>query len=212
MRGKVRGNPWLDIWVRPRDTIRHIVSTNPKYGFLALCALNGFPMAMNFAQSMSLGLALPTWALIIGAFIVCGFLGFVSISLSSLLILWTGKWIGGMGNYTTIRSAVAWSNVPNFITSLTWLALLAVFGGLVLNQGFSETSFVGYQAGIVFIIFLIQSIVSIWGFIILLKTVAEVQEFSVWRALLNVVIPFIIVVALIWLVGWLIWGTSSIVK
>ena len=212
MRTKVNGNPWLNIGVRPRDTIRNIVATNPKYGFLALCAFNGFPMALSFAQSISLGLTLPTWALVIGALLVCGFLGFISISISSALLLWTGRWLGGTGNYSTIRAAVAWSNVPNFITSLTWLALLAIFGGLVLNQGFSETTFVGYQAGAVFLIFLIQSIVSIWGFIILLKALGEVQGFSVWRALLNVIIPFVIVVVVVWLVGWVIWGTSSIVK
>ena len=212
MRTKVNGNPWLNIWVRPRDTIRNIVATNLKYGFLALCAFNGFPMALSFAQSISLGLTLPTWALVIGALLVCGFLGFISISISSALLLWTGRWLGGTGNYSTIRAAVAWSNVPNFVTSLTWLALLAIFGGLVLNQGFSETTFVGYQAGAVFLIFLIQSIVSIWGFIILLKALGEVQGFSVWRALLNVIIPFVIVVVVVWLVGWVIWGTSSIVK
>jgi len=46
----------------------------------------------------------------------------------------------------------------------------------------------------------------------LLKTLGEVQGFSAWKALLNVVIPLVIVVAAIWLVGWIIWGTSAIVK
>lgn len=208
----LRMNPWLSIWVQPRETMREILDTNPKYGFLILCAFYGFPMAMSFAQSFSLSSVVPTWSIVIAALVLCTFLGFVGIYISTWLLYVTGKWIKGTGSFQDIRSAVAWSNVPNVVTSITWLILLGFFGGQVFSKGFSETTFVGYQAGVVFLVFLVQSIVSIWGFIILLKTLGEAQGFSAWRALLNIAIPFVIVVALAWIVGWAIWGTSSIIK
>jgi hypothetical protein len=205
-------NPWLSIWVQPRETIREIIDSNPNYKLFVLCALYGFPMAMSFAQSFSLCTKFPTWSIVVAGLILCTFLGFIGISICSWLLHVTGKWIKGTGTFQAIRAAVAWSNVPNAVTSLTWFILLGFFGGQVFCRGFSETAFVGYHAGIVFLIFLIQSIVSIWGFIILLKTLGEAQGFSAWKALLNVAIPFVIVVALSWLVGWAIWGTNSIVK
>ncbi len=212
MARKLERNPWLSIWVQPRETIREIINFDPKYKLFVLCALYGFPMAMSFAQSFSLSSQFPTWSIVIAALVVCTFLGYIGISISTWLLHVTGKWIKGSGTYQTIRAAVAWSNVPNAITSLTWFLLLGIFGGKIFCREFSESTFIGYQAGVVFLIFLIQSIVSIWGFIILLKTLGEAQGFSAWRALLNIAIPFVIVVALAWLVGWAIWGTSSIVK
>ena len=81
---------------------------------------------------------------------------------------------------------------------------------MLFRSEFSETQFIGFQAGIVFLVFLVQTIVSIWGFIILVKALGEVQGFSAWKALLNVIIPFLIVVAIIWLVGWVMQGASTI--
>lgn len=208
----IEGNPWLSIWVRPRETIRAIVESNPSHKLYWLCALYGLPMAMSFAQSFSLSSVLPMWATLFGALILCTFLGFIGISISSWLLHFTGRWIGGAGSYKSVRAAVAWSNVPNIVTVITWFILLALFGDKVFCRGFSEMSFVGYQAGVIFLIFLLQSIVSIWGFILLLHTLGEVQGFSAWKALLNVIIPFVIVVGLAWLVGWVLWGTGNIVK
>src|SRR5690349_1209616 len=174
-RGNLTRNPWFSIWIQPRETIREIIETNPKYRLFVLCALYGFPMAMSFAQSFSLGSQFPSWSLVIVGLIICTFLGFIGISISTWLLYVTGKWIKGSGTFQTIRAAVAWSNVPNAVTSITWLILLVVFGGRIFYREFSEMTFVGYEAGVVFFIFLVQSIVSIWGFILLLKTLGEAQ-------------------------------------
>jgi hypothetical protein len=210
MAKKAEGNPWFGIWTEPRQTIRSIVKTDPKFGFVVLSAIYGLPMALNLAQNFSLGNVLPVWAILIGSLIVCTFLGMIGISISTWLLQFTGRWIGGKGSFQTIRTAVTWSNVPNIVSILMWIVLLGIFNGAVFNKQFSETQFIGYEAGIVFVIFLLQAIVSIWGFIILLQGLGEVQGFSAWKALLNVLIPFVIVVAIIWLVGWALFGTGTI--
>jgi len=210
MSKKVQGNPWLSVWTQPRQTVRSIVNTDPKYGFVALSAIYGFPMALNLAQNFSLGGRVPLWSILIGSLIVCIILGMIGISISTWLLHVTGRWIGGKGNYQTIRTAVAWSNVPNIVTTLMWVVLFGVFGGLVFSKQFTEMQFVGFQAGIVFIIFLIQAVISVWGFVILLQGLSEVQQFSLWKALLNVLIPFVIVVGIFWLAGWALFGTGTI--
>ncbi len=210
METKVEGNPWLEIWVRPKETIRKIITVDPKYKYWILCVLYGLPMGLNMAQSSSLAAHVPMWAVVIGALIVSGLLGWIGITVTTALLFWTGKWIGGTGRFDTVRTAVAWSNVPNIITTITWVALIAVFGTQLFCKDFAETPFFGYEAGTVFLVFLLQSIASIWGFIMLLNGLSEVQGFSLWRAVLNVIIPFLIVVAAIWLVGWVMWGTAHI--
>lgn len=205
-----QGNPWFTIWTEPRKTIRSIVQTDPKYGFVALSVLYGLPLALNLIQSFDLTTIIPVWAAILGALIVCTFLGMAGISIGAWLLQITGRWIGGKGDFQNVRSAVAWANVPNFVTILLWLVLLGVFGTQIFSKHFSEMQFVGYQSGILFLVMLLETIVSIWGFIILLNTLAEVQEFSIWKALLNVIIPFVGLVAITWIIGWAFWGSGAI--
>jgi len=210
MAKSVQKNPWLSIWTEPRKTIRSIVDTDPKFGYLLLCAVYGLPLAFNLVQNFALATVVPIWAILLGSLVVCTFLGMVGISISSWLVHIFGRMIGGKGNFQEIRAAVAWSNVPNFVTVFMWFVLLGVFGPQVFNKNFSEMQFVGYQAGILFLVMLLESIVSIWGFIILLSTLREVQGFSIWKAILNVVIPFVVVVAVIWGTAWMFSGTGTI--
>ncbi len=201
--GSTKSNPWLSIWIEPRKTIRTIIDTNPKSHFVLLSAAYGLPIVLNFAQSFSLGTTLPLWAILIASLILCVFVGMIGISVSAWLLKVTGRWIGGKGNFQEIRAAVAWSNVPSFVSIFMWAVLIIVFGMQVFNREFAEMTFVGYQAGVVFLIFLVQTVVSIWGFIILLKVLGEAQKFSAWRALFNVLIPFVIVVACVAALTWI---------
>lgn len=203
-------NPWLSIWTQPKKTIRAIVNTDAKMGFLILCAIYGLPLAFNLAQSFAFSTSVPVWAILVGSLVVCTFLGVIGISISAWLLHFTGRYLKGKADYTAVRAAVAWSNVPNIVTIGMWVLLLIVFGGNVFNKDFSQGQYFGYQAGILFIVMLVESVVSIWGFIILLNALAEVQGFSIFRALLNIIIPFIVVVAVIYFAGWFIWGTGAI--
>lgn len=191
MAGKL--SPWFTIWVRPRDTIRAIVQTNPKAQFLVLSAVYGFPMLLQIAQNLSLGQTMSTGGIILIALILATFLGAAVISAISGLLCWTGSWIGGKASYTQVRAAVAWSNVPNVVNLLVWLLLAAKFGTSLFMRNFAEMSFVGPELTIVFFGFLLQVVVSVWGFILLLKTLGEVQGFSTWKALLNILIPLFMV-------------------
>jgi hypothetical protein len=210
MVSRAKGNPWLSIWTEPRKTVRSIVNTDPKFGFVVLSAVYGFPMALNLAQNLSLGASIPIWAIMIGALIVCTIFGMIGISISSWLLHFTGRWIGGKGTFHTIRTAVVWSNVPNIVAILMWIVMITAFGRAVFINTFSSSHFMGTQAGIIFIVFLLQSIASIWGFVILLQGLGEVQGFSAWRALINILIPFVIVVAILWLIGWALTATGPI--
>src|SRR5271155_3533047 len=100
---KLSGNPWLKIWVQPRETIRAIVKTNSKKYFALLSAFYGFPMLLQFSQNLSLGETLPSYAILFIALVLSTFAGMLGITIISWLVHWTGKWIGGEGNFDKIR-------------------------------------------------------------------------------------------------------------
>lgn len=195
-------SPWARIWFEPQETMRTIISTDPSKGFFFLCCIYGFPLALNFIQSFGLVETVPLWALLIGALLLCPFVGMVGIYISTWLLHFTGRLIGGKGNFAQVRAAVAWSNVPSIVTVALWFFLLAVFGGRILGREFAHAQLVGHEAGILFLTMLVEMVISIWGFVILLNGLVAVQGFSIWRAFLNVILPFGALVILAWLVGW----------
>jgi hypothetical protein len=201
---KLEVNPWLSIWVKPRDTIRRIVQFDPKYRFLILSFLYGLPMLLHTAQNISLGEDLSYTWIVIGAVLIATFLGMLGIIIASGLLYWTGKWIGGTGTYQAIRSAVAWSNVPNIVTVVIWAVLIFIFRDKLFLDEFQDMQFVGSDMLIVSGALFLEAVAAIWSFIILVKALGEVQGFSAWKGVLNVLIPFFLIGIFLWLVTWLI--------
>lgn len=204
--GTWRKRAWLRMWVEPKETIREIVSSDPKRGFLPLSIIYGLPIALNLIQSLALSTMVPLWAVLLGSLVLSPFLGMAGILVSAWLLEWAGRLLGGVGRFPQIRAAVTWSNLPGVVTIAMWLLLLGLFGARALDRDFAQAQFVGYQAGVLFITMLIEMVASIWGFVILLNTLSEVQRFSLWRAFFNVAIPFVAVVCVVWLLSWALYG------
>ena len=203
MGDKLTVNPWIGMWVRPRETIRAILSYNKSYLLILLYWLYGFPLILQFAQNISLGDKLSAGAILGIAAVGAIALGFIGMNLGAALFTWTGRWIGGSGSFQDIRAAVAWSSVPNVIAIAIWLIQLGVFGNKIFSLSFFAMPLVGMELTITYLCSIISIVIMVWGIVILLKAIAEAQQFSAWKALLNVVLPFIVIFiglkVLVWL-------------
>ena len=193
MENELNVNPWLKIWTSPRETIRAIIQYNPSYRLILLYWVYGFPLLLQMAQNFSLGERASLMGIFGGALVLAMLVGAVGINLGSALFYWTGKWIGGVGSYREVRAAVAWSSVPSIVNSGLWLILLGVFKGYLFTHQFLAAQFVGVQMAVIFVATVMQLALAIWGFVILLQTIGEAQRFSAWKALLNVLLPIIVV-------------------
>lgn len=200
MAKKLGVNPWLKMWVEPRKTIRAIVSYDPKYRFPVLSGIYGFPMMLHIAQNLNLGTYYTPVAVLIVALLLSVFAGMLGIIITSALLVWTGRWIGGKASFLNVRAAVGWSNIPNIVNIVMWLVMIGYFGGLAFNRNFPQLPYAGGELTVVFIVFLVQFIMSVWSFFMLLFSLSEVQGFSAWKALLNVIIPSVMVVIVVWLI------------
>ncbi|MCI5137533.1 MAG: hypothetical protein D3922_03760 [Candidatus Electrothrix sp. AR1] len=104
--------------------------------------------------------------------------GIIWLYISSVLIHWTGEGSGGQASTEDIRAAIAWASIPMLWTSLFLQPLLALFGQQPSPEGNSSTP-------ILIGLGLIQNIAEMWAFVVFLKSLAQVQRFSVWDALCN---------------------------
>ena len=192
MGGRFEFNPWLTIFVKPRKTIRAIVDFNPNFRLLALSAIYGFCSLLGVAQNFGLGdkkeMILTLWPLILLAPVW----GYLVFSFSSWFVFVMGKLLKGQGTYREVRSAYAWSNVPLIANALLWVFLIAVFRSSL----FSETALKGILTqgssllliGVVFS----QLIFSLWGLIIYVVSLSEVQRFSILKTLVNLFLAFLL--------------------
>lgn len=200
---KLSVNPWIGMWVRPRETIRAILSYNKSYLLMLLYWIYGLPLLLQFAQNFSLGDQYSLGMILGGSAVLAILFGFIGINLGAWLFKVTGRWIGGAGSFQDVRAAVAWSSVPNVISIAIWLTQLAMFGNKVFSIMFFSMPLIGMELTVTYICSIISVVIMIWGLVILLKAIGEAQQFSAWKALLNVFLPFIVIFIGLKLLIWL---------
>jgi hypothetical protein len=95
------------------------------------------------------------------------------------------------------------------VAIIVWGILIWSFKNQIFMAEFDEMNFAGGQATLLTGTLIVQTIIAIWSFIILVKGIGEVQGFSAWKGVLNVLIPFFMVGIFIWGVSWLFWAFSG---
>ncbi|MBI5687302.1 MAG: YIP1 family protein [Verrucomicrobia bacterium] len=191
-------NPFLTIWLSPRETIRRIVEWNPNYWVIALACLAGIGQAFDQASMKNIGDETPT-ALIFAIALVAGpLVGLLQLWIGYQLIRWTGRWLGGMASREHLRTALAWGYVPA-VFALTLLIPEWLIAGPELFT--KQTPHLNAHPGLLMFLKALGAVggmLGIWSIVTTCHTVAEVQGYrSAWRGLANLLLPFTLVIGLI---------------
>ena len=191
----VTSNPILSIWTRPRETVRNLLIADPTRYVLLWAVLAGIEQvllraATNRQPAPSLPIAI-TAVLVIGSS-----WGLLVLWLGSLLVRWTGGWMGGTASGQHLRTALSWACIPTVTALLLWIPRLLVFGPNIL---LGSTRDQGDAPGpLLFSLALayVNLILGVWGTVLACNTVAEVQGFrSAWQGLANLIVAGLIVFA-----------------
>jgi hypothetical protein len=202
--------PWIAIWMSPRETIKKIVDRDPHNQVILLGALAGSLSFLNFFLSAALGFLptappkllipyLPILTLLspfIGAI-----LGVLSLYASALMMDWSGRALGGVGNAVTVRAALAWSMVPEVCFSIAMLLILLGSGvwqalypvlpdpnaGVPVNSAAAQFT---PSRGV-------ELIISVWSFVLMLHCVGQVHRFSAWKSLLAFLLPGAVIAGIV---------------
>lgn len=188
-----RFNPFFSMWLQPRYTMRRILD-GKRGPVILLAALGGIADALARISERN-GDGINTLIGVISMATFSGIIGgIIGIYILSALLKFTGKWIGGRGTYEDVLTAVAWSNVPTIWSLPVWAMGMFIFGidffkdaSLILQA----SMFLNIISWILSIIFML---LGIWSIFISIKCVAEAQQFSSWKALLNFILSFVIVI------------------
>lgn len=189
-------NPWRDIWTKPRATIQSLVLKNPSYGFKRLSWIYGFTIALSLSKLFSLITLYSLWVIVLGSLLLGIVFGAIAITISTYILYWCGRFIGGNASFKQMRCVVAWSNLPVLINVLIWILLISIFKEQVFYADFSVKVALAHKTGLFLLVMLGQSIAAICSFVILIQGLREVQGFSIWKGLLNIII-FIVALAIL---------------
>lgn len=189
-------SPWLWMWTRPRETIQAIVDRSPNYRFFLLSFLAGFPTAMQLAQVYGLAgsfsfpiimLFILLAAIPLGAFWIC--------MMGGLLYL-TGKWLGGKASFAETRAALAWSSALMWIFfAISCITLLVYYGIHWFSPTWINMPISQSMMYVALLLWSVHIIAILWSLYVLVHALAQVQGFSVWKSLSNILLS-----------GVLLWG------
>jgi len=189
---------YKNIWQQPRATMAHIVETNPTQYVVLLAALGTIAQGLGDNSLLDLYNQLnQNLSLAVGIKVtLSAALGIIGLYILACLLDWTGKWIGGTASQEHIRCAIAWGMSPLLVTLPVWAFLISYFGVDVFNLGSEATT----TAPGIFVFLPCQLallIINIWSIFTILKSLAQVQGFSAWRALANYLLVMLIFVAVV---------------
>ncbi|MBI5821045.1 MAG: YIP1 family protein [Verrucomicrobia bacterium] len=189
-------SPFLTIWLSPRETIRRIVEWNPNYCVTWLACLAGVGQVLDRSALRNLGDTMPLALFFAIAFVLGPLIGVLRLWISSCLIGWTGRWIGGTASLQQLRVAVAWGMTPEVFALLLFIPAWLIAGRELFTK---HTPYLDAHPGLLMMLAAIgavELILGIWSYAITCSTVAEVQGYrSAWRGLGNLVLALAVIIA-----------------
>lgn len=209
IKSKLDFNPWSAILTKSKKTIQAIVKINPNFHLLLLSFIYGFGAILGLAQNMKLGEKLDLISIIIPTIILAPLWGYIAFSVSSWFVFFTGKWLGGKAPFKHIRAAAAWSNVPSLVSSLLWILLIAFFGLKLFGDFTVKATFTTSQIWMVFSVMFVQLVASIWSLVIYINALSQVQNFSILRAISNIILSALVVIIILLIIVLVVKGGCS---
>jgi hypothetical protein len=194
--------PWRTIWFSPRRTIRALLDAEVRPSLVPVVALaalhqalaailnvmgpDGTVLASRATMPVAVGVLQLVFGVLVGPFILA----------------FTGGWFGGEADPGEIRQSVAWSYAPLAIANIVLVPMLAL-SAAIRQDGLAGVETGASQLGAALMLLGTVALYFValgWAIALQVATLAEVQRFSILRAIASLTIlavPLLILSALL---------------
>jgi hypothetical protein len=162
-----------------------------------LLFLAGIVKSFDRAVEKNLGEETSLWGVLAMAVIMGGLFGWISFYIYSFLISWTGKWLNGVAKTDAVLRVFAYSTLPSSLGLVVLLIQIAIFGKGIFTSDAILTDATTLSSIIVYGTLFLQISLSVWSLVLLVIGIAEVQKFSIGYAILNVILPGLLLLAFV---------------
>lgn len=182
------------IWTEPRKVFKFINDTQYEKYLYILLIFAGIVRAFDRASSKDMGDDSSLFSILFSCIVFGGMLGWISYYIYAALLSWTGKWLNGAGNTSSIYRILAYAMIPSILGLIFLFLQIAVFGQdyFKSNTDYLESNIVG---SIVFwSAFTMEILLSLASFVFMVIGLSEVQKFSIGKAIVNLLLPIAFIV------------------
>ena len=180
------------IWTKPTLTLKYIFKFCPNKNVTLFMALAGIVNALERNQKDLNGETGFSIAFFAMAVVIGGLLGVVFGRLYAALLSWTGRWIKGTANSDQFVTVVAWSSVPTICSLILLVPNFLIFKNEPFRVNLQDDNLSKIIAFI--IIDVIQITLSIWAFVIVVRGIALLQNFSTKKAVWNLILSILVII------------------
>ena len=175
-------SPWLTTWFSPRRTIRRIVEAEAPpswWPVIALALLGQVFGLMQFDPDETVNVSQSAMPVVLGALQTV-----FGVLVGPFLLAFVGGWLGGEADPGEIRQAIAWGYLPFAVAGLCWIPLALAYRG-TLSQPEPEIP-------LALVPLVLAAMVGVsWSIVTQVIMLAEVQRFSIFRAIASMVVLLI---------------------
>ncbi|MFD1031687.1 Yip1 family protein [Metaplanococcus flavidus] len=180
-------NPFTDIWLRTRETVRNVIEYKTTKYIILLIVLTGFASGLIGLMNTRNADREP-WAAVLQALITGPIGSAFGFFIGAAILVLVGRLFKGTATYPEMFKALVTAQIPQI-----WLLPLLIIWAFAAPATFFADRMDVEGDPIVVIMSIVMAVVSIWTFVIVCKAVGEAHQVSSWKGFFIVVIPGIII-------------------
>ena len=177
-------NPFLSVWLHPKQTARYVIEHKTMVYVLVILVLgyigSGFSAFMDTELYPELSYI---WIFLIVT-ILAPIFGIIIMFITSGIVFLVGKLLKGTGSFSDVFKASSLSCIPAIFLGPLYLLWMFVSPESFFYPDESST------VALILSIFIV--IIGIWSGVILIAAVAEAHQFSIIRSIITLIIPAIL--------------------
>ena len=181
------------IWLSPKMIFQYLDRIKYDKYLYPLMILIGISSSFDNSISRGLGDSWPLWGILALSILGGGILGWISYYILAALLSWTGKWLDGKGDTDSIYRMMSYAFLPSIFSLVLLIAQILLFG-----SGIFESNFDASDYGLIFFLFYflfssLEFILGIWTLVLFIIGLSVIQELSIWKSILNLLLPILII-------------------
>ena len=110
------------------------------------------------------------------------------------MLSWTGKWIDGKGNTSSLLRVLSYALIPTGISLLFLVPQIAIYGNELFKSDRDINSGGIISNIIVYGCMIIEFALGIWSLVLCVIGISEVQKFSIGKSILNLILPVLVLI------------------
>lgn len=154
----------------------------------------GISRALHNAIDKNIGDNYSLLAILSLTVIFGGLFGWLSFYIFSAMISFTGKWLDGKGDTNTLFRVMSYALFPTILLLFLTLPLIGVYGIELFksDEDLMATGLLGIIGLMTFAV--LQLVLAVCSLVFMVIAVAEVQGFTIGKAVVNILLPILLIV------------------